>query len=151
RYNAPQHKNKLPFKMMTLKEFTSEVFLENSEERKFYYLQDSFYRVPRLREEITLPNLVAPGQLKHVLFWMGRSEIVSRLHYDVYENLFVHLKGEKRFFIAPPGTRGYYPFPLWGEASFVSQVDIDHVDRLRFQQFDRKRGYEILLKAGDCL
>ncbi len=37
-----------------------------------------------------------------VNFWMGRSESVSAMHKDPYENLYQVVNGEKHFTLVPP-------------------------------------------------
>lgn len=73
--------------------------------------------------------------------WIGRAGVTASAHYDSSHNLFVQIKGRKRFTLAPPETArcglGLYPAlhpfyrqvqrdildPQWSEAVFVPTPD----------------------------
>ncbi len=136
---------------MGMDEFATRVFLDHDPAAKYFYLMDNLLGLPELSEDFKVPEFLHANQLAIAFLWVGGNELTSRLHYDIFENFFVQLKGSKRFTIFPPTLRGFYPNPVWGHAPFVSRVNLRALTANEFPAFDPKKGEHVTLHEGDCL
>lgn len=86
--------------------------------------------------------------------WISHRGVFTQSHFDELENFNVALEGRKRFVIAPPGFREYYPRSLkkgFGDKSRV--FDFDDVDRARYPKLAAKLAQrrEVVLEPGQML
>lgn len=120
-----------------------------------YYLQRAqlALSLPQLLPRIEMPPYVEPGKVYMINFWMGPSDSVSKVHYDVPNNFLVQLHGRKRFLIFPPGeTANLYPYSALRTRSYNgSPLDVEDPDLDRFPRFARARGHACVLEPGDML
>ena len=83
---------------------------------------------------------------------------VTRLHYDHYDNLYVQLRGRKRFvLLAPLQAKGLYPFPMHHPLDQRSRVHVDAIPtdgatrQGLYPRLDATVGFEVDLGPGDVL
>jgi hypothetical protein len=86
--------------------------------------------------------------------WINRRGVFTQSHFDELENFNIALEGRKRFVIAPPGFREYYPRSvLRGFGDKSRAFDFDDVDRARFPKLAAKLAErrELILEPGEML
>jgi len=86
--------------------------------------------------------------------WVSHRGVFTKNHWDELENFNIALEGRKRFVLAPPGYRGYYPRSVlrgYGDKSHV--VDLDDVDLARFPKAGARLAErrEFILEPGQML
>jgi hypothetical protein len=94
------------------------------------------------------------GSLSAANLWISHKGVFTQNHFDEWENFNVALEGRKRFVMAPPGVRDYYPRSLPRGFGDKSQVfDLDDVDEQRFPRLlprlEERR--EVILEPGQIL
>jgi [protein]-arginine 3-hydroxylase / protease len=79
---------------------------------------------PALRADVPWPALCGEARWSRSTLWFGPEGIVSPMHFDVADNLYVVLRGRKRFtLVAPRESLKVKPgSPLSGQAQYA-QVD----------------------------
>ena len=94
------------------------------------------------------------GSLSAANLWISHKGVFTQNHFDEWENFNVALEGRKRFVMAPPGVRDYYPRSLPRGFGDKSQVfDLDNVDPKRFPRLIPKLSErrEVILEPGQIL
>ncbi len=89
-----------------------------------------------------------------VNFWMASGGAVSRLHYDAAHNLFLQLRGRKRFLLIGPevAVSGRLPlFPSAHPCHRASPVDLTQFLLSQAPQMANVSVQEALLEEGDML
>ena len=84
--------------------------------------------------------------------WVSSAGMVTHGHFDQDYNLFVQLRGEKRFTLWSPSQHQLlymYPrvHPLWHK----SRVNLRTPDLTRFPDFAKSRALQVVLEPGDVL
>ncbi|XP_046864520.1 hypoxia-inducible factor 1-alpha inhibitor-like [Xenia sp. Carnegie-2017] len=86
------------------------------------------------------------------MLFVGMPDVITRLHYDVMQNVFIQLQGWKRFILFSPDHFGkLYPYPLGHPHDRQSMVDIEYPDYQRFPKFRHVKGLMAILGPGDVL
>ncbi|WP_212828502.1 cupin-like domain-containing protein [Polymorphospora rubra] len=86
--------------------------------------------------------------------WISHRGVFTKSHFDEFENFNIALEGRKRFIIAPPGSRDYYPRSVLRGFGDKSQVfDMDNVDPQRYPRLVPKLAQrrDLILEAGEML
>ncbi|MES4908801.1 MULTISPECIES: cupin-like domain-containing protein [unclassified Streptomyces] len=86
--------------------------------------------------------------------WISHRGVFTQSHFDELENFNIALEGRKRFVLAPPGFREYYPRSVARGFGDKSQAfDFDEVDRRRFPKLVAKLAQrrELVLEPGQML
>ena len=114
------------------------------------------------------------GRYSRTAFFASSVGAITRLHFDHYDNLYLQLRGRKRFVIlAPLEARGLYAFPLHHPLDQRARVHIDAVEQAAahaagdhdpahvasqaaayqaaYPRLGDVRGFEIILEPGDML
>jgi len=119
-----------------------------------YYVQatEVDLAVPELAGHLGMSLLDAAVRPR---LWLGNS-LSTQTHFDMPDNIAVHVAGEKRFTLFPPDQIGnLYPGPidLTPATVPVSMVQIDDPDFERFPRFREALGaaQEARLEPGDAL
>ncbi|MEU6076215.1 cupin-like domain-containing protein [Micromonospora sp. NPDC047074] len=94
------------------------------------------------------------GALYAANLWISHQGVFTKNHFDEFENFNIALEGRKRFIIAPPGSREYYPRSVlrgFGDKSRV--FDLDNVDLARFPRVAPKLAQrrDFVLEPGHML
>eukprot|EP00160_Parvularia_atlantis_P013746 Unigene3025_Nuclearia_a/m.9303 Unigene3025_Nuclearia_a/g.9303 ORF Unigene3025_Nuclearia_a/g.9303 Unigene3025_Nuclearia_a/m.9303 type:complete len:440 (+) Unigene3025_Nuclearia_a:51-1370(+) len=94
------------------------------------------------------------GARRHSLenVWVSSRGLIVQAHYDLYNNMFVQVRGRKRFLLFPPEDRHrLYVFPQHHPYARRSQVDILAPDLARHPNFAEATPYEVVVHPGDLL
>ena len=84
--------------------------------------------------------------------WFSAADTVSRLHFDLPNNLIAQVTGRKRFLLYPWSEyRNLYPFPPWSSVPHLSRVDLGAPDFRRFPRLPLAQGWHCDLREGDIL
>lgn len=86
--------------------------------------------------------------------WISHKGVFTQSHFDELENFNIALEGRKRFVLAPPGFREYYPRSIRQGFGDKSQAhDFDDVDPRRFPKLAAKLAQrrELVLEPGQML
>ena len=86
--------------------------------------------------------------------WISHRGVFTQSHFDELENFNIALGGRKRFVVAPPGFRDYYPRSVvrgFGDKSRA--FDFDSVDGTRFPRLAARLAErrEVVLEPGQML
>jgi hypothetical protein len=139
----------LPLQDMPFSSFVDQAFRQG--EAGISYLQDDINSFPTLRQDYRLPEIIERKGIFRAKFWLSGPGPITPLHYDPVETLHWLIRGHKRFLLFPPGTGRYYPHPARSTAPFISRVDPDHLDAVRFPRFRAETGRPLVLEAGEVL
>lgn len=98
--------------------------------------------------EVFSPRSLGPEALSASAFlWIGPSGVVTPLHHDLTNNLFVQLSGRKRFYLAS----NLQPGPLGNDRHVYSPASLRSPDFERFPELARVRVHQVDLAPGDVL
>ena len=123
---------------------------------------DDAMRARRLGAIRTVQSVLREGRMgryARTSFFASRPGAVTSLHFDHYDNLYMQLRGRKRFVLfAPLQAAHLYPFPLHHPLDQRSRIDLDAVAAAAspsvsasFPRLREARGFEIDLGPGDLL
>ncbi len=128
--------------------------LEAGEDGDAYYVQASKVDIaaPDMAGHLAMPLL---GSDVRPLFWLGNS-LKTQTHFDMLDNIAVHVAGEKVFTLFPPDQIGnLYPGPidLTPGGVPISMVRLDEPDFDLYPRFRDALGVaqEARLEPGDAL
>lgn len=79
--------------------------------------------------------------------WIGPKGIVTPLHHDLTNNIFIQIYGKKRFRLIPANQVPY----LYNKTRVFSEVDLLHPDLTKHPLFKRVNVLEIDVLPGDCV
>ncbi len=109
-------------------------------------------------EDLFLTDRFAPagvGMVPYVSAWFGSgSGVTTQAHYDIANNAFAQIHGEKRFRIYPPdAVRQLHMFPDAHPRARKSQVDLDAPDKSIFPDVASLPPpyLDVVLQPGDVL
>jgi len=90
-----------------------------------YFNEDVLEQFPTLGDDVAeLGPFVATPEHCLVSLWIGQPGVAAYTHHDAYDNVFVQLRGRKRFVIAAPeGWRVLRPYPLLHPSHGQAQRD----------------------------
>ncbi|KAG9304751.1 hypothetical protein G9A89_003925 [Geosiphon pyriformis] len=137
----------------------------------FYLAQhDLFEQIPRLKEDISIPDYcfvdtltsVAINSTSNVYYqppsdviinaWLGPKGTISPMHTDPYHNLLAQVVGKKYIRLyGPEETPNVYPFAQDNFLKNTSQVDIESPDYSQFPKFPSAHYVECVLSPGELL
>lgn len=84
--------------------------------------------------------------------WLGPAGTVTAMHQDANDNLFVQLRGTKRFLLFPPGDRkNLYAYARWSRLPNFTPVDPRDPDLQRYPKLARTRPRQVVLQPGQTL
>lgn len=124
-----------------------------SSERAYLAQHPLFEQIPKLREDIIIPDYCAAtgGELQVINAWLGPNGTVTPLHHDPHHNLLSQVVGRKYVRLySPDASSGMYPY---GEAmlSNSSQVDLDIPDYTKFPLAENLSFMDCILEEGEML
>jgi len=144
-----------------------------------YYLQTSLYALNQNRNGQQTPYVTSPSlkaevdeairselwaEVVHAIgcstwirtqLFIGPVGTLGAAHFDQYDNLFLQVRGRKRFLLFDPrsGARGLYTFPVHHPYDQRSRVDLEAPDKELFPKLADLYGcgVEAALRPGDAL
>jgi Cupin-like domain len=130
----------------------------NKSDNRLYYLSQVDMRnyFPQLMEDIVLPDFFKTEPRDINLFFGFKNKkyaSTSKLHFDEIHNIFVQLRGRKRFVLFPhTDYLSFYP-PLEDDdySSMCSKVNPDELDLELFPKFPVHEKIEVILNPGEIL
>lgn len=113
---------------------------------KFHNLLEA--SIPELIEPINIPDfLVDKTSNKDGNLWIGNGNI-TRLHFDLPNNFYFQIKGNKTFHLFEPANY-FYLYPSGSNTSSIE--DIENIDFNKFPLAERSKIITIVLEPGDFL
>jgi hypothetical protein len=103
-----------------------------------------------LKNDYEPPIYCAGGKFLNSRVIISSKEMVTPLHQDMPENLYVMLEGKKRITLFPPSDK-VYPYSRFSRLPNYSQVDVEQPDYNTFPQFQLAQPYVVDLEAGETL
>ncbi len=79
--------------------------------------------------------------------WTGPRGIITPLHHDLTNNIFIQIYGKKRFRLIPATEAPY----LYNKTRVFSEVDLLHPDLTKYPLFKNINVLEIDVLPGDCV
>jgi hypothetical protein len=142
---------------MKFKDYIDIISRNQKDDLSYYMAQVDFQKFfPDLTKDIIYPEYFTRKPMI-ILFWFGfsnkTSASVTGLHFDVFHNIFVQIRGRKRFLLFPPlDYLSFYP-PLDSSlySPGFSKVDPDNPDFESFPNFPWQEKREVTLEAGEIL
>lgn len=138
-----------------------ELIENNNDVNKCHYLmQQSLDRdFPELLTELALPDIISSLTIYKKNIWISEIKANTRLHYDFFDNILIHIEGRKRIRLYPPSDSGYlYPYPScshivgnYPHVHFSEINDTELVDPKQFPDFSNASTIEVTLEPGDML
>ncbi|PIA18323.1 Clavaminate synthase-like protein [Coemansia reversa NRRL 1564] len=133
-----------------------------------YYLaqHNLLKQAPALNRDFVLPDYTqvetgrrtvpvdAADNLDGVIvnIWIGPSETVSPLHYDVFDNVFAQIFGYKYFRLySHRETPNLYPHSSESLLANTSQIDVESPDIEKYPRSTKAQYLECVVKPGDLL
>lgn len=131
-------------------------FLKHSDNHssQFLYYSGKLSAMPDSirRDAAPLDFLRLEPVMSEAMIWMAHEGVTANTHYDRSHNLFVHLVGEKTWYLYPPTSWfHFYLYPSLHQHYHQSQVVFDQPDLSAFPHFPRAKPFQITLQPGDIL
>lgn len=151
---------------MDTKEFFEKLRRENArndENGPFYYFSQNLKQLgSKIFHDVEAytSNLMVTTRDKRINIWIGGRGSTAQGHYDATHNMYIQLKGMKRFKLYEPAAWRYmYLYPALHPFHRQSQVDFYNPDLKRFPEMWKltspehnfKGPYEVTLLPGDLL
>uniref|UniRef100_A0A5K4FDE5 JmjC domain-containing protein n=1 Tax=Schistosoma mansoni TaxID=6183 RepID=A0A5K4FDE5_SCHMA len=161
-------------KLMTINNFIDYYFNQsiidnnnnqlNKNIKKGYLAQyDIFSQIPELENDIYIPDYcyITGGSDESINdnnnntietnLWFGPKNTISPLHHDNDRaNLLTQINGSKLIILYPSiETKNLYPYN--DLLSNTSQIDLDHIDLIKFPKLKNAYGYYGIIKKGEML
>lgn len=105
---------------------------------------------PSFQQEYSPPDYCADGAFLRSRVFMGPAGIVTSLHQDLPENLYVMVRGRKRITLFPPESP-VYRHSFWSKLPNHARTDPEHPDYHQFPKFRYAQPYIAEVAAGDTL
>mmetsp|Transcript_9614 Transcript_9614/g.19928 ORF Transcript_9614/g.19928 Transcript_9614/m.19928 type:complete len:433 (-) Transcript_9614:6-1304(-) len=151
--------------LVTLKprDFFSKVVDGDPDGHRYYFTAPVMNLIPKLMPQVEeWPSLdlqeaegVEPWKCirPYLSVWIGGQDVTTQAHYDVANNVFIQVYGEKEFWCYPPSeTSNLHVFPDAHPRARKSQVDFDRPDASLFPRFaNLPPPLKFVLRPGDAL
>jgi hypothetical protein len=103
-----------------------------------------------LMNDYSIPTYCAKGKFFRSRLFIGPKGAVTSLHQDLFENLYVLVKGKKQISLYKPSSP-VYPHSRFSKLPNWSQVDAENPDIERFPLFKNAQQYTVELESGETL
>jgi len=105
-----------------------------------------------IRDDFSAPEYCADGKFLRSRVYIGPAGLVTPLHQDLPENLYVLVKGKKRITLYPPSDRKnlYINSPLSKHPNF-SRIDPLHPDFEKYPRSKNARPLSFEMNSGETL
>ncbi|MBS1619883.1 MAG: cupin-like domain-containing protein [Bacteroidetes bacterium] len=104
----------------------------------------------QLRTEFAAPAYCADGRFLRSMIFIGAGGVVSPLHQDLPENIYVMVQGCKRITLFSPWDH-VYPNPRLSNLPNHSQIDAERPDLKKFPDVVYAQPYIVDLRGGETL
>lgn len=133
---------------MTFSQFLTDVLTRGRDLRMFLY--NISQQIPDLLEDVRFPDVGLRFSRRFVFTFFGCQGSTTPLHYDIDMGHVLHtvIRGRRRVrLFAPDQSVALYRHPF----TVRSYIDLDAPDPQLYPAFNRARGYEVELQAGQTL
>jgi hypothetical protein len=111
---------------------------------------DPFY--PELEKDIEIPVYCKGGKFFRSRIYIGPKGLVTTLHQDLPENLYVVAVGSKHITLFPPGDRKWlYANSIFSKHPNFARYNPDEPDATKFPLAKNAHPLEVHLQAGEVL
>ena len=125
---------------------------DGEDSKEYLSMLDIVATFPQLQDDIDFSLLSAHKFHNTVLGWIGPAGTVTGFHYDLSDNLYAQIAGQKSFQLVSPDDSVYmYQSPKFDYASRLSQIDATQYDPHRFPLFTKARVQKTILNPGELL
>ncbi|KAJ8975505.1 hypothetical protein NQ317_010620 [Molorchus minor] len=144
-------------KLMTLKEFVINHYLEKSDSIGYLAQHNLFEQIPELKEDICIPDYCSlsldyeNSTDPDINAWFGPKGTVSPLHFDPKNNLLAQVYGTKQLLLFSPEDS---PFLYPHEESMLfntARVNPVEPDLETYPEFSKATMFKCLLEPGEIL
>ncbi|WP_414561753.1 MULTISPECIES: cupin-like domain-containing protein [unclassified Anabaena] len=142
---------------MSFAEYVDIVEGKTNDKRLYYLAQIDMYKYfPQLMEDIVFLDFFKKEPRDVNLFFGFKNKnhaSISKLHFDDVHNIFVQVRGKKRFLLFPhTNYLAFYP-PIEDDnySSTCSKVNPDAPDLTSFPKFPLHNKIEVILNPGEIL
>lgn len=140
---------------MPFSEFAERMFVPDPETGVRYYYKNPTSMLPSLNDDSMEIEPLRPYISRAVArnLWISSSGLTVGLHFDPADNLNFQLRGNKAFWLYPPGVAPYYPLPMFSQTAHISGVfrNGPDPDFSKFPRFRAENGVRVELQEGDVL
>jgi len=106
----------------------------------------------KIKQDYVIPEYCAGGKFLRSRIYIGPGGVVTPLHQDLPENLYVMVKGKKRIILYPPEDKKYlYPNSLFSRHPNFSRTDPERPDYQKFPKSKYAQPCVVELCAGEAL
>jgi hypothetical protein len=127
------------------------IFAPADQEQKCRVHQESLDTWAELHEESPPIRYVQRKVIAKNL-WMGSTGNVTKMHYDMEDNINVQLRGRKEIILFPSTQLDeLYPRSTWDYMSNFSRVEIAKPDLTRYPRFKRATPLRAVIEPGDFI
>ena len=103
-------------------------------------------------DEESPPIRYVPGNVITKNIWMGSTGNVTKIHYDMEDNINAQLRGRKEIILFPSAQLDeLYPRSGWDYMSNFSRVDIAAPDLARYPKFSHATPMRAVIEPGDFI
>jgi lysine-specific demethylase 8 len=140
---------------MPFREFVKRSFGPDATQAVRYYFKNPTTMLPAGHDD-SLQIAGLDAYIRRAItgnLWISGSGLTVGLHFDAAENFNFQLRGHKGFSLYPPGTRPYYPLPMFSQTAHISGVyrTGPNPDLRMFPRFDPSRALDVDMHEGDVL
>lgn len=106
-------------------------------------------QLSKVNRDFIQPELIDKSNFEIGVLWVQAQSTQSWVHTDAFENLFVQVRGKKRFVLfAPEDARYMYNTRKFGA---YCEVDVFSPDLVKHPLYEKATAIEVCLDAGDLL
>jgi hypothetical protein len=140
---------------MPFRDFIAKSFSDPPDSTSRYYFKNPTSILPPGHDDsASIPGIgsyIHKAVLKNL--WISAGRLTVGLHFDAAENFNFQLRGQKAFYLYPPGVKGYYPLPMFSQTAHISGVyrNGPNPDLAQFPLFEPSREMRVDLRDGDVL
>ncbi len=107
---------------------------------------------PHFFHDYATPAIARQGKFLRNRIYIGPRGIITSLHQDLPENLYVQISGAKRITLFAPADKKYlYPHSLFSKHPNFSRVELSNPDLEKFPLFKKATPLVVELQAGEAL
>lgn len=110
---------------------------------------DDFFHTD-LKKDYTTLELCVNEKFLRVRFLMSPNNTITKIHQDLFENLYCMVKGSKKITLFEP-NENVYPYSRFSKLPNHAQIDPDNLDLIKFPKMKNATKYEVVLEKGETL
>jgi hypothetical protein len=122
-------------------------------EEKIYAQKISILReLPELKDELKILDYIPDKLIYSYNLWLGSGGNTTPLHFDYFNNFFIQLWGEKKFWLySPADFYRLYPYSWYSMTPHLSKIDPSNLDVVKFPNALKAKQSAITISRGTIL